>query len=284
MTDFWRRQAIQSERMRGMVHRRGDDFFGEVSAGRIVDSAVFECGPCSGRSTNEIRPIRLRVQARDDVVIRTRRRREPSGQIQDLRWPGYIALGASGGHEDQAYLWVQIVSADAEEIVELDGSTRVEDILQHAEPSFGGPDNSFAWAGRRWSIDNNQLESARYPLARPTLGSPNCETIYDAPSSSIAIRGYLRDHLATARVTKLTRFHSFIYQLPILPNERRAVRLPRLSPTASVAWSFDESYGRTEAGGEVRELQRRYRVHYIHPNGIAPLGMVHVLWRVFLGR
>jgi hypothetical protein len=285
MTDFWRRKAVESELMRGAVHRRNRDFFGEVAAGRIEDSGVFECGPCGVTASNPHRPIRLYVQACSGVAVLARRRLSPGGDLQEIRWENLIAIGARGGHEDQHYLWVQIYSDADEEIVDFSGSTRTENINRNLEaPDIDHPDVSFPWASRTWTVDNSQTNSARYPLAQPTLGSPNCETIYDGPTSELGLRSYFQEHRTVRRIRKTTQFQSFVYQVPILRTERASVFLPRLQPTASVAWSFDEVLGREQPDGDVRVLEQRYRVHYIHPNGVAPAGMTRAMWRVFHGR
>lgn len=280
MSDFWRRSALEAELVRGSTSEGNGTFFGEVHPGRVVDAAVFECDPCSDGT----RAVRLVVEARVDVVLRVRRVLQPSLEVQDLRWRGLIALSAAGGHPDQRYFWVQIFSDDAERIRSFDGRTWDEDVARDYEA--GPPGAGFDWLGRLWFVDTlqDERESARYRVAVETFGSPNCDTMYDAPTSQLALESVMGNRREIARVEKTTRFYSFLYALPLDPIEARAAYLPRQSPQAVVAWSRDQALERStpEADGEL--TLERYRVHFVMPNGIAPSTMTSVLWRRFHGR
>lgn len=94
----------------------------------------------------------------------------------------------------------------------------------------------------------------------------------------------MRDEPSVARVDKTMQFHSFLYELPILHNERRRTSLLRIEPVASVGWSHDQSWARPTRSSEPEPVGERYRVHYIIPFAVVPVGMRHVLARVFLGR
>lgn len=257
----------------------------ETDPGRLVDSAVFLCGPADPGAPVPHRPVRLEITVRVGVTIHSHQVLNERGETRDLDWTNNIAIGARGGHADRRYFWVQIYSMEDEQIKEDGRATRSEDIARDEElPRAGGEENAFSWAGRSWTIDNNQTASARYSLARPTFGSPNCDTLYDAPSSFLPISRWMSLNPRALRVSKTTQFHSLLYGLPLDPADRRVGDIVRQAPSASVAWSFDEAYGRSAAGQPPEVLEQRYRVHYIHPNGVAPAGMSRPLWRIFHGR
>jgi hypothetical protein len=277
VTDFWRRQALESELLRGSTFA-GGGFFGETSPGRIADSAVFECDPCSEAT----RSVRIAVQARTGVDVRTKLRLPRSDVTQTLDWRDNISFAASGGHSDQHYFWVQIFSEYPERLRGFSGRTWEEDVGRDNEGV--DIDSGFRWSGRRWFVDTNRTDSARYPLSRPTTGSPNCETVYDAPTSQLGLEGVMNERREIARVEKTTAFHTFLFSLPLDPIEARTTYLPHRAPVASIAWSRDEALERARPEDRGQLVLQRYRVHYIHPNGSLPPSLTRVLWRTFHGR
>ncbi len=285
MSDFWRRMQIESRtRLRGSSFRHGNWARWEENRGRIADSATFECSRCVGQPPPDPgRPVRLRVQVRTGVVLRQEVPRGASGHIDEQRFVDEIAIGASGGYPDQQYSWVQIYSEEPEHLVRFDGTSSVENVNWEREaPSVAG--SQFSWAGREWAIDAIDRQSARYSISLPTAGSPNCDTIYDRPTMLRAIQPWMEENPDVRRVSRTTQFHTFLYSMPLLRSERQGVHYSDLRPVASVAWSFDETVERPDRDAPPERRERRYRVHYIHPNGVAPPDMNWVLLHVFHGR
>lgn len=128
--------------------------------------------------------------------------------------------------------------------------------------------------------DHGPRRTARLSVQVRT-NSPNCETIYDRPSSQLGLGAWMRENPTVVTVEKSSQFQSFLYQLPVLREERPY--LPHTTPVAVVLWSRDERLERDRPESEIR-WRGDYRLHFIHPNPVAPAGMVTSLWRIFHGR